>query len=133
MKDCEENSRSPKRPDRINFTKAALDELPSAENGHRYYYDTKVNGLCVGVGRTGRKSFVLYRRIESRPERIPIGPYPGLTVEQARNRALTLIGNIASGSNPAKEKRERDAEITFAGILPEVLRAPQPPAQSNRC
>ena len=45
----------------INFTKAAIENLPASTAGWKYYYDTKVSGLAIGVGPSGIKTFVLYR------------------------------------------------------------------------
>ncbi|QRR11670.1 DUF4102 domain-containing protein [Burkholderia sp. MS455] len=67
------------------------------EKGWKYYYDTKVSGLAIGIGPSGVKTFILYRKVNRKPERIKIGRYPDLTVDKARTQALTLIADIASG------------------------------------
>ncbi|MCZ6897735.1 MAG: recombinase XerD, partial [Betaproteobacteria bacterium] len=59
--------------DKINFTKKVIDDLPAPDTGRTYYHDSKVQGLVIGVGRTGKKSFILYRKISGIPERIPLG------------------------------------------------------------
>jgi integrase len=53
----------------------------------------------------GKKTFFLYRKIEGRPERVRIGPFPDFTIEQARGRAAALNSDIAKGLNPAQERR----------------------------
>ena len=60
--------------ERVHFTKAAIDAFPAAPKGRRaYYYDTKAKGLVVGVTDTGTKSFLIYRWVDGRPERITLG------------------------------------------------------------
>jgi hypothetical protein len=45
-------------------------------NGQRaYYYDVKVRGLAVAVSPAGKKTFLPYRKVAGRPERIAIGPF----------------------------------------------------------
>ena len=70
---------------KLQFTKHAIESLPSPDNGQRaYYYDAKVRGLAVAVSPAGKKVFVLYRKITGRPERLTIGPCCDLSIEQAR-------------------------------------------------
>ena len=88
---------------KLNFTKAGLESLSLPANGWAYHYDLKVQGL--GIGSTGKRSFILYRKINGKPERIAIGPYPDLTIEQARGKASELNAAIANGANPAEIKR----------------------------
>lgn len=102
---------------RINFTKASIENLPIPESGWKYYYDTKVPGLAVGVGSSGVKTFVLYKKINRRPERIKIGRVSDLTVDEARTKAIEHNGKVALGSNPADKKRQQRAEITFGEMF----------------
>lgn len=101
----------------LNFTKAAIEALPVPGKGWKYYYDTKVSGLGIGVGASGVKTFVLYRKVNRKPERIKIGRYPDLTVDKARAAATNLNADIANGANPAELKRVRRAEMTFGDLF----------------
>ncbi len=85
-----------------------------------WYQDIKTTGLKVGVGTRG-KTFYLYRKIKGRPERIKIGAFPDLTVEQARKKATEMNALIAQGINPADQKRSSKAEMTFAEFFQEYL------------
>ena len=106
---------------KINFTKAKIEELPLPEKGWTYHYDLKVQGLGIGVGSTGKKSFILYRKINGIPERITLGRYPDLTIEQARGKASEINSAIAKGANPARIKRGERAELTFNDLFEEYL------------
>lgn len=102
---------------RLNFSKVELDNLPVPTTGWAFHHDhggkQSVRGLAIGVGATGAKTFYLNRRVAGKPERIKIGAYPDLSIEQARKRAAELNGRIAQGDNPAEAKRERRAELTL--------------------
>lgn len=106
-----------KSSNRINFTKSAIENLVLPKSNWKYYYDTKVAGLAIGVGATGIKTFVLYRKVGRRPERIKIGRYPDLTVDEARNQATRLNADIAVGTNPAELKRKQRNELTFGALF----------------
>ena len=99
---------------RLNFTKRALDRLTLPSEGVAYFYDTDTKGLAISVGKTGRKSFLLYRKIQGRPERVKIGRYPDATIEQARKTVAALNADIAQALNPAESMRARRSEITLA-------------------
>tara|TARA_R110002051_G_scaffold153904_1_gene226236 strand:- start:7516 stop:8685 length:1170 start_codon:yes stop_codon:yes gene_type:complete len=106
----------------INFTKAALAAAGTAAKGKRdYYYDAKEKGLVLAVTPAGGKSFYLYKRIDGRPERLLLGKFPDLTVENARKLAASAKGEIAMGENPQKAKRSIRDEMTFGALFSEYL------------
>ncbi len=106
---------------KINFTKAKIEGLPLPAKGWTYHYDLKVQGLGIGVGSTGKKSFILYRKINGIPERITLGRYPDLSIEQARGKASEINSAIAKGANPARIKRGEKTELTFNDLFEEYL------------
>ncbi len=106
---------------KFNFTKAAIEALPIPEKGWIYYYDLKVQGLGLGVGATGKKSFILYRKINGRPERITLGRYPDLAIEQARGKASELNADIAEGKSPADRFRAAKREMTLGDLFQEYM------------
>ncbi|MBF0371030.1 MAG: tyrosine-type recombinase/integrase [Magnetococcales bacterium] len=107
---------------RINFTKRALQALtPPAKGKRSYVYDTKTPGLAVSVTPAGTKSFFVHRKIEGRPERIVLGRFPDISVENARAMAARTVGQIAEGKNPAAMKRADREEMTFGELFQEFL------------
>jgi hypothetical protein len=98
---------------RLNFTKKALEQLPVSKVRDAYFYDSRVRGLAVRVATTGRIVFVLYRRIAGRPERVTIGQFPDVSIEQARGRVQEMNGAIARGENPSETRRTLKAEHTL--------------------
>ncbi|HSZ00318.1 MAG TPA: integrase family protein [Terriglobales bacterium] len=110
----------PKR--KFNLTKKAIDALASPSNGQRaYFYDTKVRGLAVAVSPMGKKTFILYRKVAGKPERITIGPYCDLSIEQARGKAEEMNAAIADGKNPAEQKRAVRDEMTLSELFQRYL------------
>lgn len=109
-------------PKRFPFTKKSIERAkPSGTAQRAYYYDTTTRGLALAVTPAGKKVFVLYRKVDRKPERIPIGPYPDLTIEQARKRAEELNGSIAKGDNPAAQRRSVRQEMTFRELFDTFL------------
>lgn len=107
----------------IPFSKERLAALPAPEAGKRVtYYDTKVQGLQLRVSSTGIKTFSVYRRMKGgQPERVTLGRFPTMTVEQARKQAVTVNAEIESGANPAAARRAIREEPNFAEMLGEML------------
>ncbi len=98
----------------LHFTKKALLAFSLPPKGKRsYYYDTKCRGLVLSITPAGTKSFQVYRKINGKPERITLGKFPELTLEQARNLTAEVNAQIAVGENPNEAKRLKRAEMTF--------------------
>jgi integrase len=107
----------------FNFTKASLDALPMPEEGKRLVcHDTKTTGLQLRVSASGVKTFSLYRRIKAgSPERITLGRYPEMSIEQARRKSAELNAAIEFGANPAEVKRAHKGELTFGDLFKQYL------------
>jgi integrase len=105
------------------FTEDRIRKLPPAPEGVRvvYFKDSKTRGFMVGVYPSGTRVFVLYRKVQGRPERILIGRWPDLPVEQARKIADEMNGDIAKGKNPAEERRQKRLEGTFKNLWEQYL------------
>ena len=107
---------------RFGFTKKLLDKVSLPTNAQRaYFYDAMTRGLALAVSPAGKKVFVLYRKVAGRPERITIGLYPDLSIEQARDRAAELNGAIARGENPAAKRRIVREEMTLNELFQTYL------------
>lgn len=103
---------------KFNFTKRAIEALPSPTNGQRaYFYDTQVRGLALAISPAGRKTFVWYRKVNGKPERINIGPYPDCSIEQARGEASDNNAARAQGENPAERRRTLRGEDTLGTLF----------------
>ncbi|WP_409298613.1 tyrosine-type recombinase/integrase [Pseudomonas sp. KCJK8993] len=107
----------------ISFSKERLASLPMPEAGKRAtYHDTKTRGLQLRVSSTGIKTFSVYRRIKGgQPERVTLGRFPTMTVEQARKQATAINAEIEAGANPAAVRRAIREEPAFVEMLIEML------------
>jgi len=106
---------------KFNFIKKSLEALKIPTKKVAVYHDTTKHGLKLLVRPTGIKTFVLYRKIQGRPERITIGRFPDVTIEQARKQVDILNAKIASGVNPNEEKRGLRHEMTIKGLFERYL------------
>lgn len=109
---------------KINFTKAALDALPRPAKGQRTaYHDVKTNGLQIRVTSTGVKTFCIFRRVKNgNPERVTLGRYPDMSIEQARKNAARINALIAEGINPNSDVRALKTETTLQKLFDEFLK-----------
>jgi hypothetical protein len=74
-----------------NLTKKAIAELPTSPAGKRTeYYDSQVQSLLVRVTSNGTKAFYVRRKKDGISQRVKIGPFPELSLEEARKQALEL-------------------------------------------
>jgi integrase len=71
--------------------------------------DDQVRGLSLRVYRSGARTWMLhYRRQEDNRRRfLTLGPYPGVSLRQARQLAEVALGRIAAGEDPQAERVER--------------------------
>ena len=107
---------------KLNFTKAALLKAPSPPKGKLdYYKDLREGGLEMIATSGGAKTFYLYRKINGKAERIKLGKFPDISVENARKAAQKNKGLIASGINPNEEKRRVRDEYTFKALFDEYM------------
>ena len=107
---------------KINFTKATISALALPDPGKRVdYQDTKTTGLQLRVTASGIKTLSVLRRIKGTLERITLGRFPDLTIEQARRKAADLNSAIAGGSNPADIVRASKQEMTLDDLFNEYM------------
>lgn len=110
----------------VNNTKPA----PSGKRD--FYWDADVPGLALRVTDTGHRSWVVQRRLAGEMKRWTLAPYipaakddPDLegTLAWARERARSMLGDIARGVDPAIQQRreQREAARQQAGTLRTVV------------
>ena len=106
---------------KINFTKAEINKLPTPKKGLEYYKDTKEKGLSLYITTNHIITFFIRKRINGKDERLIIGNYPDITIENARNQARVIKGKIAQGINPNAEKKELQQEIIFKELFSQYM------------
>jgi len=110
------------KTDKGTFTKRFIESIAPPSTGRRFVYDTKVPGLRLQTTAAGTKTFQFYRWHRGKPIRVTLGRFPAMTVDQARQAAKKLLGELAEGKNPVAEKHRRQAEaVTLAQAIEDYL------------
>ncbi|MEJ7694973.1 integrase arm-type DNA-binding domain-containing protein [Daejeonella sp.] len=77
--------------------------------------------MFLAIQSSGSKSFYVIKKIAGRSEKIFLGSYPSLTIENARKMASIKLGQIAVGINPQEQKRTIRAEMTFGQLFEQYV------------
>lgn len=101
----------------INFTKALIEKLEPPFKGFKTYKDTKETGLSLYITSKGTKTFFVRKWIDGKDERVIIGKFPDISIENARKMAQKLKGEIASGINPQEKKRALRDDLIFEELF----------------
>jgi hypothetical protein len=86
------------------LTQAFLDSLKARDTQFEEA-DSKVPGLRLCVYSSGAMSWVLRFRLDGRQQKFTIGPFPLVSLREARQRATVARGQIAKGISPTAEKK----------------------------
>lgn len=104
----------------LKFTKTALSGLIAPEAGKRLtIYDTDIPKLAIRMTHAGTRTFYVVKRAGSAMAWVKLGTFPDMTVEKARAEAQKVLGEFATGSNPAMIKRAIKEELTFSQLFAE--------------
>jgi integrase len=93
---------------KIKLTKSRIDGLSPREQD-QIYWDSEQPGLHLKVTPAGKKVFFLYYRVlgaAKQQRRFKIGDYGAVTLQQARERAKSLLGMITDGKDPAADRKQ---------------------------
>lgn len=108
----------------VRLTKTVIDQATPPTTGQRFVRDTELKGFGLRITPAGTRTFVLEKRIGGRVRRITLGRYGELTVQQARQKAHQLLGQIAMGGDPVTEAhRARLQAITLGEAFRDFHRA----------
>jgi integrase len=109
-------------PQRITFTKAAIEAISAPPQGQRVtVYDAKIPKLALRVTAAGARTFYVIKRDGAGMVWVKLGAYGDLTIEQARKAADAALGEFAHGGNPARAKREARATMTLGEAFEQYM------------
>ena len=95
-----------KRPERrIAFTSQRLERYNPPAVGYVMLTDARCGDLKLLVTANGAKGFYVYRKLNGRPVRVPIGPFPTIGIDAARDLARRYVALMVQGIDPRAEKR----------------------------
>jgi len=95
----------------LKLTKGATDRIraPDQSGKQTIYWDTELKGFGVlASGKTTTKTYIAQKRLpDGRTRRVTVGAIGEFTrVEDARNRAGRLLGELRDGRDPKVERRK---------------------------
>ncbi|MDO9485021.1 MAG: site-specific integrase [Actinomycetota bacterium] len=106
----------------VNFSNTSLTAISPPTTGRDVYRDTKTPGLELRVTSAGAKTFSVFKRTkDGHPERVTLGRFPAVSVEQARKMAGKVFTAIAEGVSPAAIKRAHKEELTFGQLFAQYM------------
>jgi integrase len=104
------------------FSTASINALPSPVRKTQTFKDSKTGTLSLYVTPGGVKTFFVRKRVKGRDERLIIGRFPDVSLEQARKKAAVFCGMIADRKDPLEEfRREKQDNKTFGQHFAEYL------------
>ncbi len=105
------------------LTKRVVD-LTHPGSAYRFLWDSELKGFGLKVTPAGRKSFVAQHRNreDGRTRRLTIGSYGILTVEEARSEARRILGEAATGKDPASIRRLARGGDRFGPVFEQFLK-----------
>jgi integrase len=106
---------------KFKFTQSALKKLDFPMTKTVTYHDAEIAGFKLTLSKAGSYTFIVYRKIKGKPERIKLGNFPAMTVAQARKKAHEVNAIIAKGANPNDSKRGQRDEWTLQQLLQNYL------------
>jgi integrase len=109
----------------MSLTLRRIRQAPTRDKGYALWDDSP-RGLGLRVNPGGRKTFFFQYKIAGRTERVTLGAWGDLTLDEARRVARDLVVARAAGQNPAAERRRRRSAPTMAELGEGFLAARQP-------
>ena len=103
----------------MKLTKRIVD-AQNPSNKAYYKWDSELSGFGLKILPSGKKTYLIQYRLggrAGRTRRMTIGRHGVLTAEQARTQAKLLLGQVATGLDPAAEKDRDKTAITVERLL----------------
>lgn len=104
------------------LTKRVVDAA-SPREGDYFIWCDELPGFGLRVFASGKRSYLVQYRAAGRSRRVTIGLHGRLTTEEARKEAMSLLGQVAKGGDPAEEKATRRKAMTVRELCERYLEA----------
>jgi integrase len=105
------------------ISKKAVDALVCPLGKDReIFWDDDLAGFGVAAYPSGAKTYIVQYRKDGRSRRAQIGKHGRLTPDEARSEAKKLLGQIETGADPIKAKREARGVPTFREVAEDFLK-----------
>jgi len=103
------------------LTTKSLDAMKPATTKRYEVRDAKTPGLHVRVSTTGARMFYTMSRANGKRRRIKIGPYPVLSLADARRRAMEIARSIELGEYDLTPKVPDETAPTLGEVIPQFI------------
>ncbi len=103
------------------LTTKSLDALPPATTKRYEVRDQKTNGLHVRVSTTGAKVFYTMVRPNGSRKRIKIGPYPVVSLADARRKAMEIARDVELGEFDKTPDIPVETAPTLGEAIPQFI------------
>lgn len=105
------------------LTDAKLRALKPPAEGQAEHRDTDVPGLRARIGKSGKITFILRKRVGGKVVNVAVGPYgPRFGLADARKKARALLSDLEAGKAPPRPAaRSETRGQTIAAMLPQYL------------
>lgn len=100
----------------IRLTAVAVEKLNPPATGRVDVYDAEVPGLVLRMSSSGVKSWSFTYRVESKPRRLTLGAYPGVSLKLARARARDALAAVQRGEDPVEDKKAEGRDRQLNGF-----------------
>lgn len=104
----------------MKLTKSRIDAIKPSPS-EKLYWDDALKGFGLRVSPKGRKTFFIQYRSGNRTRRARIGVMGPVTADQARLKARGLLGEVATGDDPAEVRRKRRLTPTMTALCDQFL------------
>ncbi len=94
---------------RTKLTKRFIDALTPPIGTRQIAWDSNLAGFGLRITASGHKGFVVQYRVGGRSRQVTLGDYGVLTLDQARDRAKKVLGDVANGLDPAADREARQS------------------------
>ena len=88
------------------LTAAAVERLKPPASGQVEHFDAGFPGLALRISYGGGRSWVYFYRVHGKQRRLTLGPYPALSLAEARGAWRTARAAVDRGEDPAAVKAE---------------------------
>lgn len=93
---------------KAKITKSFIESVEPPEKSELLVWDVLFPGFYVTIRPSGRKSFYAFYRLRNhKQQKIKLGDFPMMTVEEARDKYKELTNQVFDGLDPAAVIRER--------------------------
>jgi integrase len=107
---------------RVKLTEERIRSLRAPAHKPTYTYDAVIPHLAVRVTPTSARTFVVVKKVNGKAQRITLGRFPGLRLEDARQAATAIAGELAQGKDPiASRKAARARRVRLVDLWPAYL------------